>query len=237
MKRVKRIVALALALLLCLPLCSCKELDDMRDRQAVRQKDGTLLFNEQIYKVLPYTGEALNQDTDYDGQIMVTELGVPVLLSKMMGSYARTLGDGAFIEFDAYDNEYYCREDLYDELVAVVEENAPISKYYYTYYIPRNIDYILTVEQMAVIDAVLRHAEELVDPKEVHTNYSLKLYGLTEDGWFRKNVCRIEYNIDYSDNHYYLVPDIGSQYIRVPEEYEPIFTEIVAKQREWYYSR
>ena len=30
MKKAKRIVALALALLLCLPLCSCKELDDMR---------------------------------------------------------------------------------------------------------------------------------------------------------------------------------------------------------------
>ena len=94
MKQVKRIVALLLCVALCLPLCSCKELDDMRARQAFLQEDGTLLMNGHVYKELPAFNRELMLDED-GNWISVILPSVPVLLSESFLIYLiRSMGDG-----------------------------------------------------------------------------------------------------------------------------------------------
>ena len=53
MTKTNRMLSLLLVMLLCLSLCSCKELDAKRAVHAVLDKDGTILWNETVYKPLP----------------------------------------------------------------------------------------------------------------------------------------------------------------------------------------
>ena len=48
MKTRKRWIALLAALMMCLSLCGCQELDDMRATHAFWQEDGSILWNGNV---------------------------------------------------------------------------------------------------------------------------------------------------------------------------------------------
>ena len=232
MKRVKKIVALLLCMAFCLPLCSCKELDDMRAQHAILQEDGTILWNGQVYKELPTLQRELMLEED-ENWISVTLPDVPVLLSERFDEFtAISMGDGVILlDYDSEWYSYYCRADRYDELVAAMEADAPMTGYCYSYSSIKDgkmENYTLTDEQVAAVRAALAEGV-FVDSSQVYY-IGFDLYACSEDGWFCEEACRI----NYSEHNYYLTLSQGgnNEYIQVPEEYEPIFAEIVAKDRE-----
>ncbi len=114
-KSLKRAFSVVLVLCICLLLCSCKELDEMRENRAefTDQTYSQILFNDSIYKLVENWPDQAN--IYYHSSTMVCEKDVPLLLSEFFGKMA------------LYDNEkkilcieyekFYCREDLYDSIV------------------------------------------------------------------------------------------------------------------------
>lgn len=126
MKRTKRIVALTLALLLCLPLCSCKELDDMRAVHTLRQGDGTILWDGTIF--VPYDDYLLSElenvgykiDHSFLNRMVLTDANVPVLLSDSM--FGQTIFSNAdkTILYSYPQDKIYLRSEEYERLVAYI---------------------------------------------------------------------------------------------------------------------
>ena len=86
MKKMKRWIALLVALLMCLSLCGCQALDDMRATHAVYQEDGSILWNDVVYRKLENVDQIDVLDVSYDyAWIYVTESDVPVLLINWFG--------------------------------------------------------------------------------------------------------------------------------------------------------
>ncbi len=233
MNKIKRIVLLLVAVLMCLSLCSCKELNERRDHHVLMQEDDTLLWKGQVYRPLPWPDEMREfmVENDYDSMLYVTKSDVPVLLNRVFyecGAYS--LGDGLLIRVHGGSWEYYCRSDRYDELVSVIKEDAPMTKYYYMYYMEEWKNYFLTEEQMDIIRAVLADGET-VSAELVKSQYATTIFACDEKEWFQQFFL----NIEYSEEEYYLQLSKGyyEEFIRVPEEYNSVFAQIVAMDREW----
>lgn len=234
MKRIEKVIALLLVLLMCFSLCSCKELDDRRSHHVLVQEDGSLLWKGQVYFLLPRFEELRNfmLDNDYDSMLYITKPDVPVLLNRSFyKSIAYSLGDGLLLrEYDDFGS-YYCREDRYDELVSVIQEDAPMTKYYYSYFEGgERKNYFLTEKQMDAIRAVLDEYDT-VSPEWISTQYAITIYACDEKEWFNQFFL----NIEYSDEGYYLIFSEGDfdEYVRVPEAYNSVFAEIVEMDRKW----
>ena len=75
-KRSKRIFCLLTAIVLCFSLTACNELDEMRATHAIKQEDGSILWNGHTYRALEeYYGEC---KIDYDKTVYVTDPEVPL---------------------------------------------------------------------------------------------------------------------------------------------------------------
>jgi len=246
LKRTKRVCLLLLALFLCLPLCSCKELDDMRDRQVFIQEDGTLLWKGQIYKKLPNVNNTnllknpreFMQPRDDFGSLRVTYPDLPVLLSRRFDeAMGYSIGNGDVIyvyNTSALDiGGHYCLPEYYDEIVQVIEKIVPLSKYYFESYdtdTGNMVPCFLTDEQEEAVKHVLRTGE-IMDESNVSTNYGFALYVCDYYEWIRQYVV----DVHYSEEEYYLINTSSNgdfKHIRVPEEYKSLFEDMAQTTQE-----
>ena len=133
MKRYMRWMAALVVLLLCVSLCGCAELKDMKAHHAVWLKDGSILWDGVEYKPIldnkyrtqnekygDHSNYYLNHDR-FDDYLNVTMSDVPVLLSKRFGRTLVLDAKGGFIHgysVPLKDTYLYCRADRYDEVVA-----------------------------------------------------------------------------------------------------------------------
>ena len=162
MKKLFKLTALALSvIMLCLMLCSCQALDDLRASTGVYTDDEktAFTFKDKLYKHIDIPDgkyEIIMDQAYYSHQFVITK-DVPVLLSDNFGesiTYShsgdedpiiirvlaeKSDGDYALDELRgvSYTNystyEYYVREDKYDEVKKIVDE-AAIDTYYLSYY-------------------------------------------------------------------------------------------------------
>ncbi len=120
MKKYIKIIALILSVFtLCTILCSCDAIDEMRDKQAFWQKDGSILYNGNTYVKLPLYTEVNSKDFGYDSYIHVTEKNVPVLLSSEFGSYRNITKDGVVIDGNG---ELYALAGKYAQVLKEAEK-------------------------------------------------------------------------------------------------------------------
>ena len=237
MKKAKRIVALALALLLCLPLCSCKELDDMRAHHAFLQEDGTVLWNEAVYKLLPEYDDEVFEEYDFYvnavGSVYVTEADVPVLLSDTLGKRMYAYKNGEVIMRWQEKGVFYCRVDVYDHMVnglnAIIERKVAVG--YSIAVLDRNtgneVVLPLTDQQRETVDTVLDRVKPFVSEQnliyfDAVTLFSHNLYG--------ELLGEIAVLARMTDDTYQIVAcedGATEQCYPVPEEYYPIFDTLM----------
>lgn len=120
-KYVKLISAVLLAVFICAGLCSCKQLDELRDCRAVYGKtEETLYFRKAEYKLLPQCDDLYIEDENIG---YVTEKDVPILLSDMIGKLVWFDDEALFITAERYPYgpKVWCRADIYDEMVQKIE--------------------------------------------------------------------------------------------------------------------
>lgn len=247
MKRYKHWVAAVTALLLCLSMSGCARLDEMRARHAVWQEDGTILWNNAVYKPLPTIKDAdINLSRLDDTPLHVTEADVPVLLSNEFYDYFECDKEGVFLrgyieeKNDKYYGEYkmFCREDRYEE-VAAEFANGFVSKglcydYFDTQLGAQQTVY-LTVEQEYAISYILDTAEWYYEEDVIYMGYEVELHRCDAFDLYRAYEMRLVYNGDYRIIMYdkvYMVPANYEQTMR--DILQPGYIAYVNQHKEWY---
>ncbi len=232
MKKMKRILALTVLLALCLSLCGCNALDNLRQSRATMPREGLLRFQDGTeYKRLPEC-EELYPDYGDGESIYIVEDDLPLLLTSW-GTYASKSEDGRFIRTYA-DSEagIYCRSDLYESLVARIEQGFTPEVYCYSYYDPRageygeNVLYELTPAQKEAVDRVYatQNPEKLPAVARLEYEDRADLFMYSSDHLFRQDTV----DICTMKGEYYLLTNDNSLYT-VPEELHPIFADIMEK--------
>lgn len=228
MKRFKKLVALALAVLLCVSLCGCQELEDMRAAHAFLQEDGTIQWNGSTYRQLENVPEGFQF---YGGnRVLVTLPDVPVLLSEAFGENFYADKDGVILHSwsQGVEEAFFCREDCYDEMVSYLQQGAKMDGYCYTCWENESErQYDLTKDQIEVIDELLQSLEftrvgtELVFEM---SDYCFPLWKCDEKHLFLSDNYVVE--IAKQNGTYYLItPD--NTMSAVPTEYYAVMDEIV----------
>lgn len=246
MTKTKRMLSLLLVMLLCLSLCSCKELDAKRAVHAVLDKDGTILWNETVYKPLPeFDDEVMytyGMDPSSDVRwIQVTAPDLPVLLSEYFGSRVyvynhNTLLSGWDLFYDSKQT-YFCRADCYTQMVAQLTEiKQNMIPETDTYYVgmamlfsddgnrqKRRID--LTGEQQEAVENIIETGIPIEREPMIYCD-AVDVHGISQ----RDEVIQLLFQIVWhSQNGYELVfkMDDKEHFFPVPEEYNDLFYELL----------
>lgn len=160
----KKWAALLLAAAMCLGLCSCSALDEMRENHAKWSSPdhSTISFRGETYRLLP-NGDRFNTEYLTTNRANITEADVPVLLSEMFSTTDMWLdNDAAYIWLpsDVFTGKQsgmaYAREDKYDEAVALGKDIVADSYFVYYNCWDENNEFLSKVEYVepALFDAV-----------------------------------------------------------------------------------
>lgn len=234
MKKIfKRTALLLLVISLLAGLCGCTALDEMRKSQAFLQDDGTILWNGETYKKLPYN-EYLSPEIDYEQGVWVTMPDVPLLLM-MTESFmtANPSTDGKFLEYEDnyYFYNYYCRASDYDAMCQRLQEEFVPEKVCYYYYTMdeetweyEELVYTLTQEQEDALSLVMTTVEPVSDIKPAYQD-NLSLYDCSADMLMQRYTAELL----ITGAQYYLMVETEAESLvfSVPEGCNAVFDDIV----------
>ena len=233
MKKWKRWIAIVLVSLLCLSLCGCQRLEDMRAVHAVWQEDGNILWDGNVYHKLEVDTSLENFDFTYAYDyrcIYVTEADVPVLLSNWFGDLVDVRANGMVLEYYNYrlleeEYQFYCREDVYDEVVRDLTMGVQLNTYFYPYYdfdSDESKRYYLTEEQANTMHRILTTVTPVTRATlEESIQDALYLSICDENRRFEQDTDKCLLVTESC----YCIESYGDIYI-VPMEYTAMFAEI-----------
>lgn len=234
MKKSFRIFALlaALTLLVCSLVGCSAPLDEMRAAQGFWNEDGSISYDGNVYKLLPYCEDLNPIRRKY---INITEGDVPVLLSEMMGTECYISNDGVFIINTVYgygENEMkYCRADKYDEIVERIENGVTLDGYCHVYY-----DYTLETERAykfsyreveAINETLAGEPMTLPSGANMEWDYKIDVYRCSYDLIFRSDALNIYITNGVCTLMVYNPTDGHAEFYEVSEENKAIFDGIV----------
>lgn len=233
MKRTGRIVFLIAVLGLLLSLCGCGVLDELRTSRAMVTPDGVItLYNGTEYMLLPECQELSPAFTRFE-QVYVVEEDIPLLLTVFSDNCLIKSDDGLFLQTFTEDGEffYYCRSDVYDSVLARINQGFTPDIYCYSYYdyeTEENLLYTLTQAQVDALIQVCATQEPEILPEAamLGDGYMADLFVCTEDKLFRQDtvdVCMIK------EKYYVLSGDDATILYSVPSELSPVFAGILEK--------
>ncbi|MBQ8768487.1 MAG: hypothetical protein IJZ15_02400 [Oscillospiraceae bacterium] len=240
MKKVKRIVSLVAALAMCLSLCGCVDLDELRTTRATVTEEGNIkLYDGTEYILLPEC-EALSPSF-YEGKMVyVAQEEIPLLLTSTHGDGYSMSDDGVLLEsYIILDDDiqyiYYCRADMYDSLLErIVGGFTPeVCCYWcYDYNLDEMVSYTLTQDQVDAINQVCATQEPQILPQfaTMDWEYWASLYWCSADMLFEKEMVDI---CLMSDTYYVMEPSGDDTLLyTVPEGLNATFAAIMELQIE-----
>lgn len=162
MKKVKRAICLLAVLVMCISLCGCGVLDDIRASRATWTEEGNIrLYDGTEYKLLP-DAEDLYLNFYYGDMVYIAPDDLPLLLTSFAEVSLDKSVDGWFLrtyttDSDGYYSDiYYCRTDVYDSMLQLVQNEFEPELCCYSY-----VDdagdwqyYALTKQQWAAVEQV-----------------------------------------------------------------------------------
>jgi len=256
MKKTKRLLCLALVIALCLSLCGCRQLDDMKSRHATWMENGNILWNDNVYVPL-YTDSTVGdyeyvEELNWENSevIHVTKQDVPVLLSKRLGTNGYTGAGGLLLEVNSYVvsvpevteyeyvNIFYCRKDMYDWALNALQNGYEIQEYGYYFY-----DYEtgeetrggLTNAQRQAIEDTLRTVTPADSYQNEYNDYydnSLTISAYSTAHLFSQAIGELFYNNGQYCIEYSAYDDdgnyCGKTYV-IPKKHNALFDELFKK--------
>ncbi len=241
MKKAKRIIVLVLVSLLCLSLCSCQAIDDLRAQHAIFQEDGSILWNDAKYVPIRQFSDEIWSEYAIESYnsvyINITEADVPVLLAGYFGDIGYVYNDGELIYHTddlTYERVYFCRTDRVDRVVAELDaivqkldEELVVYAYYYTYNNweqDEELTYYLREEQKNAVDLVLTSVRPVMSDEVLTITWNVGLNACNYKDEWMEGGCLINLT---TDGRYYFSGVNGTQEIYwVPEELYPIMDSI-----------
>lgn len=225
-KTLKRLGVLLLLGAMVFALCGCRELDEMREHQLFPEKDGSF-YKDGVRYVALDTNDYFQPADTFSRVYYLTEPDVPVLLSPQFNiGYLEFSEDGKFCE-DLRKAQWYCREDLFEEIQAKNREPFVPDVLFYNYYAYdkngewTDMVYTLSVEEAAAIAEVVKGEPlQLGDGVYLSTDWELGLTEATEDMLFRysgPSLCK-------AGNSLYISTygEDGATTYHVPEKYNDL---------------
>ncbi len=191
----KRIISILLCLIISISLCSCKELDELRDRQAFFDKDG-IIYKEKLYKRVDSTE---NLNFDYYNDLNVTDKDVPVLLSETI-NFNYSINEEQTIICDDYESGGYIREDKYAEYEQSIKNGVKFTGLGFSYFDEqkqKTTEYILTKEERELCLSILKG--ERIE-RDFEYQDIMFLFETSDDNLFRRDDS---YTILRCNNGYY----------------------------------
>ncbi len=232
MKKLRRALCLIAVFAMCLSLCGCGVLDDLRQMRAEIKKDGTIrLYDGTEYKPLPQCEELSPSFREYSEVYTVAE-DVPLLLTTMLyEAYLDKSGDGKFlVTYSEYGAVYYCRTDVYDSVLERIRNGfTPELCCYWCYDFENGEDvcYTLTPEQLELLNQVVatQKPQVLPDAVELDSEYWADLYLYSKDRLFEQDtvdICILNgkyYVVDFGDTiSFYTVPaELTAEFEKIME--------------------
>ena len=233
MKKGIRLIALVAVLAICLSLCGCKYLDDLRAVQGkvvstgvIRLQDGT------EYKRIYQTCDELVPVFSRSVTFHITEgEDIPLLLTPTFCATAYRSNDELFLRV-YLDTELglYCRTDVYDSVVERIKNGFQPEVFCYEYYDYKTGEYLvyeLTQEQADALEQVYATGEaiELPAAATLSYDYYVDLYRASADHLFQQDCM----DLCLSDGKYYLV--FGERILYpVPEEHRLVISQIMTAE-------
>lgn len=234
---VKRLASVLLIILICLSLCSCAELDEMKEQQAffLNEDHTEILWNDVVYKCIPLNDNILG---DFQMAGYMTNSDVPVLLSGMFG-YSFTVVEPYGIIHGVKDM-YYCKADEYDYYMTLLA-NYNKDKYAYRTdeligeHSYRSYLNIVDTETVKAIEEIL--AFHKVEDFNLQTNWMYSIYTCEDTGTFYDYCFEV---VEVRGEGYYFQYENkinGEEHYKVPEEYkhlfDKIYQDIQTKEKYW----
>lgn len=242
MKRIlKTTAALALALLLCLTLCSCNYLDDMREARAEMDENGDILFQGKRYCQLDYSYEdQLSREAllYFPNAAYLADRDVPDLLLSNFGQTFRCSTDGTVLD---YQGRYYVREDYQETLESILKHPQLDTYCVYSYnYLKDEPSYRKTdaqwknlLDQLAALAA--KAAVEGTDPSDtgkLYTTFWSDYVYLCDSSML---LCSRSFAIvGVSDTEsdeasgYYVLDSDSQMAVMIPAEYDEALAEFLS---------
>jgi len=245
--KLKRIILLAVALVMCISLCSCLDLDAEREKHAKLQDDGSIMLNGNKYVLLPESEELSPYVKYSNGYLNLTDKDVPLLFAPLLdkGGYCVS-EDDVFIlnEFRSnHEVSYYCREDVYDEVAkAMKEEKEYHLGYEYSTYDHNTGDYVsncrfLTDAEEDILEETLKGDGEVAHIIPSY-DFSISLERRTKDLWFSLPYEEGELILCCSTEHdtYYLLTELYNgkvgtynyKYYQISKEHNAILDNLMS---------
>ncbi len=206
----KRLKFILLIVVVCLSLCSCKELDEMKRCHALNLGNGVLELNNVSYKLFKVESDC-DIVFNHDRHVYVTDPDVPVLLSQMgFFKFLPSINKDDTIIYE-YDSDYYIREDKYELYKQSVKNGinyTDIVLDFYDEFTGETNTYVLSdLEKQAVLSAV----SSKLYGEYPYIDDEINLYFQSDDGLFRDDLF---YSIVKSSGEYYIV-----EYSETPKTY------------------
>ena len=234
MKKCKRWIAVLLVVVLCLPLCGCQKLDEMRAAHAVWQEDGSIKWDGNVYRKLADSPEiSIICDPT---TIWLTEEDVPVLLSETIGEYCCISRNRVIFIVPGPEGEVlYCREDMYAFMTEHLE-NPELTTYYYNYWDYESDDplgeqhyYYLSVTQGSTIDQLITELEFTALDEEFYYDFEANDFRVPLGKCDSERLFSANYVLEIvrkSGTFYLMTPD--EQIAQVPSKYDDDMKIIVS---------
>ena len=241
-KNFKKIIAILSVLTLLFSLCGCSTMEEIKATHAYFKADttGVIIYQDTEYLALPKY-ENFSPNLDDSLYIYITEEDEPMLLREYI-----SLGDHVNISEDhnilicGYEcvptPRAYCRADVYDDMIKLLEQDHPLNGYCYQYSEWDENDnlttnyHILTQAEIQFVASLMSEENTNVIPRDdfniMENDEILMVTRCSEDMMFKDEAYEIFKGWD--DGNYYLRSTNSSDPVyQVPAqnivEFEKIF--------------
>ncbi len=198
----KKLTAILIILLICFSICSCRELDDLRDRQAYFNKNG-IIYKDTLYKTVNIS-DNLNYNYTNQKNLNVTDPDVPVLVSEII-EFDYSMNEDETIIYG--DGDWYVREDKYPLYEDSVKYGINYTDFGFDYFdeeLQENTDYIFTKEEKELFLSLL--STEPVN-RDFVVQDMLYLFEQSDDELFRRSD---DYTVIRCEDGYYLSTSVDN---------------------------
>lgn len=236
----KKIGRIALVLVICFAgtaLSGCFSLQELKDKQATRQSDGSLRVGEYEYIRIEENEYLLPGFQEYKTVYLTDEKeDIPLLLSGIYGTTLEISDDGVII-IDYDDGTCYCRSDYFEVVQEAVNKKYEVKGYKYSYVDTEEGTEkvrILTTEEKVAIDEIFSTVKKR-KLKDISGYYNLAdVYSFSEPKFFG----RYEFEIIKNNNDIYILRYEGKNgeecFYKIPNNKKQIFDDIIKEADDIY---
>lgn len=243
MKRILKTALLSVVMsAFCVCLCSCRFISELKETHAFYSDETKtqIILGQNTYKILSNVPEEATVFGDFSNSGHVTEKDVPVLLSFFYGGDINIRADGTIIMVTYFDDkynyydQYYCRDDLYDEINDTFE-NPEFNSYCVEHYDENSNSVPIPMGSKAVKEMADIIDNTIPDKKQRDIASFVKIYRCDKNMVIGQEA--LELCVTEDDEYCFISYDIhyNAIYYTIPQEKVDLFADYIQKDSDEFF--